>query len=480
MLYNRAKTIAILSFLGLFIACSDYLDVQPEDKLLEEQVYSNKSGINNVLNDIYLELSSSSLYGGQLTMSTVDILAQLYDTSNSDHSWYNHGHYLYEEGNVKGNFDAIWSSAYKVILNINEFLENLNVYDGILSNEEEDILKGEAYALRALLHFDLLRVFGPVYEANPNDPAIPYNTEAKSEAEPIVEASKVMENILNDLLTAEKLLDKDPILYNGISGDNDAPFFADRNYRLNYYALKALQARVYLYGGKKDEALTAAEFVIEETENLFPWIDPTEIMSAGETPNRLFSMEVIFALQNVDLYNQYKSLFSPELKKTTVLAPNSTRLDEVFEYNENDYRFNPLWKLPSVGLLDFRTFFKYEEITDTDIDISYRYMQPLIRISEMYLIAAEVEPNQGKALEYLNTLRFNRGLLDLKEVEDINGEIKKEYMKEFYGEGQLFFYYKRRNVSAIPDGNESQDMQTIEIGNDEFVIPLPESETKFQ
>ena len=71
-------------------------------------------------------------------------------------------------------------------------------------------------------------------------------------------------------------------------------------------------------------------------------------------------------------------------------------------------------------------------------------MQPLIRMSEMYYIASETEPNLVAATDYLNLVRNHRGLPDLDAtLIDLPSELLKEYKREFYGEGQLFFYYKR-------------------------------------
>src|SRR5699024_2951496 len=124
-----------------------------------------------------------------------------------------------------------------------------------------------------------------------------------------------------------------------------------------------------------------------------------------------------------------------------------------YESNENDYRYNPWWKIPTTGSKSYRTFFKYADVINTGM--SFRYLQPLVRLTELYLIAAETHPDPAAALEYLNTVRFNRGLADLPASVSLQDEIRKEYAKEFYGEGQLFFYYKRKAMSPIPNGSSA-------------------------
>src|SRR5699024_5630031 len=115
--------------------------------------------------------------------------------------------------------------------------------------------------------------------------------------------------VLKDLRKADSLLAKDPIITHGVAGDASDPFFMHRNLRLNYYAVKALEARAYLYADQKEKALAAAQTVIDQASSVFPWTDPTAVISAEGSPDRIFSSEVIFAVQNLDLYDQYKNLF---------------------------------------------------------------------------------------------------------------------------------------------------------------------------
>jgi hypothetical protein len=57
-------------------------------------------------------------------------------------------------------------------------------------------------------------------------------------------------------------------------------------------------------------------------------------------------------------------------------------------------------------------------------------------------------------------------------------EITKEYKKEFIGEGQLFFFYKRNNTTAIPNGAATSG--NVTMGALQYVVPLPDSEINFQ
>jgi len=477
------KNIAGILCCIMVISCNDYLDVQPEDKYLEDDVYNSEGGIETVLNGIYINMSDEDTYGGNMTMSTVEILGQQFNTIQSSHEFHDMGLYNYTESTVKSKFEAIWSDMFVNILNLNKFIEKMDGVSGVLSTEKSNILKGEAYALRAMMHFDVLRLFGPIYSNNPEGASIPYYTKAKTEIAPLESATSILTNVLQDLDLAEELLSEDPVREYGSAyifmGDDDNDwenFYRFRNIRMNYYAVKALQARVNLYAGNTTEALIAAKGVIEEASQFFPWTPPVDIISAGGNPDRVFSSEILFAVQNIELYQRQYDFFDSSLTDYKILAPKESRLSDVFENNFNDYRFNSTWIAPTVGAKTYKTFYKFDDVEDATSN--FRFMQPLIRMSEMYYIAAETEIDPLLALNYLNTVRYNRGLGELGSEADIESEILKEYKKEFYGEGQLFFYYKRKNMTSIPSANSGT--KNLTMGVDQYMVPLPDSETTYR
>ncbi|MFV0554746.1 MAG: RagB/SusD family nutrient uptake outer membrane protein [Mangrovibacterium sp.] len=464
--------------LGIF-ACNDFLDIQPEDKFLEEQLFSTQEGISLALNGIYAQMVAKNAYGGELTMNTIEVMAQSYNVGDSRHSAHSYGKYAYKDGGVQSKFNSIWVNMYTNILNINNLLQGLELYPQVLAAREDSLVRGEAHALRAMLHFDLLRLFGPVYYTNAQDDAIPYYTEPKAEMAEMLSAEQVIVKVLDDLNLADSLLSKDPIRTSGpmksAGIDFNDTFFRYRNFRLNYYAVKALQARVNLYAGNKEAALEAAKVVIDEATVWFPWILDETITSGGANIDRAFSTEVIFALENNDLYNRQKDYFAANLSQFSILAPTTQRLEQVFENNISDYRFEYSWFISTEAAKDYRTFFKFADVEDKSLN--FRFMQPLIRMSEMYYIAAETEPDPTVAIDYLNVVRYERGLEALESTANIEGEIHKEYRKEFYGEGQMFFYYKRKNLSSIPNGS---NMSSIDMGAAQYVVPLPLSETDYR
>lgn len=462
-------------------SCKKYLDIQPRDKFIEQMIFSDLAGASKALNGVYIHIASGSLYGNNLTMGAIDIMGQYYNTG-SQHNKRFFQLYDYTQESVLSTMESIWTNAYVGIVNLNKFIENLEKYKGIVPANIESIMKGEAIGLRAMLHFDMLRIFGPRYStADSTSPSIPYYKRTSTTVAPILAANEAMDSIVADLLLAEQLLQNDPIITGGIntgeSGDG-YEFFRNRNQRLNYFAVKGLQARVYMYRGAQAAALAASKYVIENADAFFPWITASAIMSDNINPNRVFSTEVLFGAFSSNLYATHNNLFSADLQDNSILAPLDARLKTLFENNENDYRYNPLWKLPTTNK-SYRTFFKYADIADKSR--ASRFLIPLIRKSEMYYIAAECEPDAATAIGYLNTVRFNRGLVALPNTVNKHTELQKEYQKEFIGEGQLFFYYKRRNVTTIPNPTATSGNVTLSGTNAaKYVVPLPLSETLYR
>lgn len=475
----KITSIFILSMTA--ISCSDFLDVVPQDQILESQTYNSEAGIQNVHNGLYLQLSGNNLYGKQLTMDAVEILGQQYNMI-STHNKYKIATYSYAESVPKTTFLNIWETAFTTILSANKFLESIEEHSGVISAEKANLLKGEAIAIRAMLHFDMLRLYGPIYKTTPADPGIPYYDKFVTTANPILPAKDVIAKILADLDLSLGLLTKDPILTVGKFGpttdfDGNPYYSLNRGQRMNYLAVKCLKARVLLYSGDKAGASAVANEVIAftSTSGFFPW---TPFLNATDAanPDRIFSSENFFALSDYTLYTKQKDLFDSSLADEKIYSPLLTRLNAVFESNDNDYRSLPSWKIPIVGGKTQKTFFKYEDVTDkTKV---FRFQIPMFKLSEMYLIAAETAPVAANGIAYLNTLRFNRGLTNLAATAVVATEVTKEYKKEFIGEGQLFFYYKRINSATIPNGSAASGNLTMTAL--QYVVPMPDSEINFQ
>lgn len=478
------KYFLILVISALCISCNKYLDVKPADKFLDDQVFSNKYSIESALNGIYLNIVKENLYGGNLSNTTIDAMAQYYNTSNTTHKLNTITTFTYTNVASQTIYANIWSSAYAAILNLNIFSQKLALVNlPSLPVEEKNIMLGEAKALKAMIGFDMLRLFGPIYKTDSLSKAIPYSSVIGSEVAPSLTAKTVVDSVLADLNTALTLLEKDPVRTEGVVNPNSATsgnFYLGRNRRMNYYAVLALTARVHMYRGNKGRALQFAERLINEALQWFPWTNPA--INPG-APDRVFSSELLFAPENIDLYTMHKNWFAAtNTISASLLIPfydataGADRLAETYERQDNDYRYKLWWDLDITATLGVKTCFKFVE--PSTLNNAFRYMQPLIRMSEMFLIAAETTQDPARQKYYLDQLQFNRGLQNLPDVYDATAEIEKIYKKEFWGEGQLFFFYKRINKTTIRSGTSNSANQSMNAAK--YVVPMPLTENQFR
>mgnify|MGYP004616403373 CR=1 FL=1 len=473
----------------VFCSCNSWIDITPSDRLSEDMLFENRQGFEKAINGVYVGLVDRSLYGRDLSAGVVDFMAQYYKYGSGTDQNSLIGSYSYEYDKIKGIFQDVWEKAYALIVNCNIIIEKCDEKGDVLPDIYRKIYKGEALALRAMLHLDLLRLFGPVYnESSKGETSIPYVTNSNTEISPLLSAEEVLGLVIKDLKAAlEELKDSDPIFTEGVrnesnaSGDNSLNY---RQYRLNYYATKALLARAYLWGHDKTNALQAAEEILSEVQvagaEIFPFVT-NKAATDPSVPDRLFSTEVMFSL-----YDSYREaeiqnkLFIPTLDKIYTFTSKRLELgaDYSFYASENDYRYKIWAEYTNAG-----TAIKYHrkyEVSSSSGAAKFNKMVPLIRLSEIYLMVAECSDNFDTAKAALDKVRNSRNCPSSTATEvTLMDEITKEWRREFLGEGQMFFFYKRNAMQRIPNGRfeKDSDGQMINMNMSNYVVPLPDSET---
>jgi hypothetical protein len=488
----------------LFAAsCADWLDgALPKDKNLEEKQFSTEAGINSVLNGIYRGLASDNLYGGRLTMTDMELLAHYYfyerdislEAYNGYTRFYNMSNYNYDDKAIRDGFSSVWSAAYQSIYNINTFIENVSNSEALPENKK-NVLLGESYGLRAFLHFDLFRIFGD--ENN----GIPYNRSTDVVPHDIETVENFYTILMQDMDMAIKLLQNDPITTDTINDlasigakDNvpSSEIFASylRNYRLNYYAAQALKARILMYRGDVLEAAALAANVLSSAfgdEKPFNWADKNRIIYP-DNRNYIFYSEIMFGIFNPDLYKNWESWTNGTKLGSTYTVHINNLQGNIFK-NDNATGNISLWEdvralqwvSSKIGGGQYISC-KFEHFSFSKNNPK-EYFQPLIRTAELHFIIAEALTREGRfteAMDLLNYFRFMRGSQygSLPTPESATETalydiLETEYYKEFYGEGQTFFYLKRRKSNKI-FRDDVEGKISIDAWN--YVVPLPENE----
>lgn len=473
-IYKKAGWFILSVF--MLVSCESWLDAKPEDRLTDEDLFNSVSGFRSALNGVYVEMNDRSLYGANLLVTVVEVLAQRYDFSGTTTEVSKMGNYEYDTDYSKKQFDAIWKKAYSLIANCNKLLEYAEKKPDVLAGNSRKLIMGETYALRAFLHFDLLRLFGPVYSEDKSAESIPYNLRYSISAGSLLPAEQVIEKVLADLSEAENLLkDSDPIIESGpqnVEAEDGLNVTTFRTQRLNYYAVKALQARVNLYAGDKEAALASAREVVKVQEKWYPFTKYSEVMGT-KNADRIFSSEILFALYNSARNEIFEDFFSPAVEPSKVYLPKKNVDDFFVVDRDKDWRYSSTW-LTNSQRGEYKCFHKYENVSSAK---NINGLIPLVRITEMYYIIAEASSDPAEALEAINTVMYNRGLPEVTDYVKVAETVKEEYKREFWGEGQLFFYYKRVNEPVLHSYSENTD---IEMSETTYVIPLPLSETDFR
>jgi hypothetical protein len=450
-------------------SCNDWLDVQPRSQVEDTELFETESGYKEALAGVYSSMVSTKTYTKEATYGFIGVLGQewdfYYSAQYDDAAAYN-----YEAAMPTNYIRNIWANSYSGIANVNNLLRHIDDHPGLFSKDNHAVIKGEALALRAFLHFDLLRCFGVSYAVNPNQPSIPYSTALSYRVFPQLAVHEVAEKAINDLLAAEaQLKTSDPIVTGReITEMIDNGYLLNRQMHLNYYAVKALEARIYLWMGENEKALAAAKEVIESGK--FSWSTVAN-MQAGY--DRCFADEHLFALNNLTMTADIADQFFSDGSQYS-FAVTRDRLLDYFDNATQDYRYTFLFKSGSATHANNRYLTKYDEASGSNT--YYKYKMPLIRLSEMYLIKSEVEyrqndPDAAKAT--LNQLRVARNLPALSELPaDFDLELIREYRREFLGEGQLFFLYKRLNRTNILYSDVDAVAEKV------YTFPLPITETE--
>lgn len=445
---RKIKILTALLSVILLASCDDFLDVKPSDSSAAESSITNAADAKVAINGLMRKMTSSDYYGRNFMLYA--------DAKGGDFAIRSQGRgldalYTFNHSASSNSYSGFWSQIYNCILQSNNLLLNIEKIEanGKGSAALSDY-KGQALTARALMYFDLVRLYGKPYNMDKESFGVPLILEPLDASAQPTRASvkEVYAQIMKDLTDAEALLSK--TIVNGY---------------LNYYSNTALQAKVNLYMENYTEALAAAEDVI--SSNKYVLYSNTDWAKSWSTQ---FGKESIIELA---IYPSEADLLTASLgyyllrqgKKTGAMGwfmasdYYMARLGEdandvrwgIMDYDESSTtRFGSCLKYCGVDLLG-------DKNSPSAVNIK------VLRLSEIYLIAAEAAlklttPDKAKAILYLNSIRkrspnlapATEGTITLDMVTD-------ERSKELYAEGQRFFDMMRLN-------------KTITF-NDEFISP---------
>ncbi len=481
-------------------SCGDWLDVSPKTEVRESDLFSSESGYRNAVSGVYILLGQKSLYGVQASMFVPEFLAHTWATpsESTNASAFYLAQNDYTNSNVETTLDNLWSNYYNAIAQVNNILANLQGSSVSFSGKQRQVMEGELYGLRAFLHLDLLRFYGPVPDGTDGSQVcIPYVKDLTTDVAKLKSESYdvVKSDILADLDKAESILaDSDPIVETKASAD--APSRSDdaddanvdlsdneiyRQLHFNYWAVIGAKARYYYWIGDKEKAVEYAKKVIEAKDKagkqVFSLCDEA-YYTAHSNANLTMKMEQLYGVYNSsytdDIYKAYYSKSTPlftQKEDYVKVAYESTLYPDDIRFKSNRYWVNQT--ADNASVTDYH-FLKYSSKGSW-----YGYNTvPVMRLSEMYFILFE-DASLSEMKPYFATWRLSRGLdasLDetLTSESAVLSRMEKEWRKEFMGEGQMFFFYKKHNYSAY----SWPTVYSVPAGA--YQLPKPKSQTMYE
>ena len=441
------KLIFALFVLPFITGCNSWLDVDSDTNVLEKDLFKTGEGFRSSLNGIYTLLGGNNLYGGELTYGLSSIATKIYDEksltegigSTNKYTEFLRGNPENEE--LKMVTSSIWADTYRAIANCNNLIKYTEKASSDIFEQgelERKLILGESIAVRALLHFEIFRLFGYMpNEAGAGEKRIPYVTKFPIKQPTYNNSTEILDYIIKDLREARTILKEIDIDKNLVNLNStylfwlrykEELFMGYRGSRMNYLAVSILLSRAYLYKGDYDQAETIATEIYAYgpdggmEDSIIEFSDTKKIKLK-------FRSDLIFGAINRQLYKNYNSATTQNNWKLSNPAA-------IFGEDINDdIRFLNLIKDNKSTRWNNLPFSPLDEDAEVDGTIA-----PVIRFSEVYHILAECKAQKGDiegSLAILSQLRKARG--QFKTVITLDQEKIDEIMEEMSWMGATSF-----------------------------------------
>lgn len=409
------KTYLILVILA-FSAC-DILEQEPEALILTEEAITDRQSAVSAVNGLYHTLQSGDMYGGRFVMATEMVAGN--GVATAFQAFWQElatGRIPTANFHIEGN----WVSHYNTINAANKVIEEVPLIAG-LSDSDIDQFLGEAYFMRGLAHFDLLRQYGEFFDLN-SQFGIPIKLTSTVEGQvneiarsPVAASYDQVENDLNEAVDR-------------LGGASS--FFASST------AAQALLARMHLYKEEYAEAAAMATTVIESGLYDLPE-DYNTIYTDEGSEESIFELDFI-QLDDPNAYATEMYISPPEVSV-------SDNLIAFFDVRGESER-NILFDQTGNGLNRCIKYGSGQQDNGGNTII--------IRLSEMFLIRAEalaLQPggNPNDALPDLNEIRNRADVGDITNInsnEELRNILLDERRAEFAFEGHYWFDMVRYNL----------------------------------
>ena len=461
-------------------SCNDYFDkTGDEQHITDKKFFGDEAAFASALTDCYTLMRSRDLYGGMLTLEMMEFANQNmapHDAISSAAAQLN-----FADAALAARIDSMTHAAYRVVAACNKLIDEAERTKVVFTSAgKKKIITAEAYALRAAVQFDLLRLFHPAPATDAGFRGLPYVTHTSANVPEALTTTQILQAVNDDLAHAAQLLKTaDPILKerNSIVGVGEFDRRL-RTFQMNYYAVKAVQARVALWQGNYEQAVTQADSVLAHLQNtvaryrLFYWVTPGHYGSDFS-----FSREYVFGIASTP--TGFARL-SDDMFKTKGIQ-TTTSLRDIYADNA-DIRYRAWFRQQGSGYAMSNKFGSATLLTDYVYSTSATATSlpaaiPYIKLGEVMLIKAEALNEMGQTSAARSLLEEMQGYKDISYAsratsvtkESLRELIYAEARRDLFGEGQLFYLNKRLGLTSV----KAADGSIRTVTPNQYTLPLP-------
>lgn len=463
---RHAYIYILLLFVTAVTSCGkSFLEEEPSTSVSVDNAILTEGDMMEALAGLYRILDNYYLYGRN-ALVWGDLLADnVYISSSNSSRLLPWNSYTFVAGNAEASL--LWSQNYYAILQANRVIAA-----GLTENNNTGQLKGEAYALRAFCYLNLVNWYAKPHTVNPAADGVPLVTVPTNVSGAFIKPARstvaqVYDQIISDLDKAYAMMP-----------ETGATIHAANSNFMAKYAVKALQARAYLYKGDYEKARDAALLVVQKGGYSLSGTSAAFTAYWGSNIARTDKLETIFELNNSAAANNGVEGMDYMYSRTG-LGDLLVTDDTYAIYSATDRR-KALIVQGTRGGLQVNYVNKYQNtgVADRDEIKLLRYAEVLLTLAESYARLKD-EPN---ALLYLNMVAQNRDpqlAAYTYTGQALVDAIVLERRKELAFEGLRFFDLARTNADFTRQNMGAKayssyvDVKTTDVRR---ILPIPETE----
>lgn len=441
---------------ALLLSCSDsFMDLQNEQSVSDTEALTTLEDYHSSITGVYNKLANANYYG-RFFVVIPDVMSD--DVKQNSQANRVKDYAEYDVNVTDGNAANLWTLLYSTINAIN-FIINAEVDVPEAVKAEQDHLVGEAYALRGLVYFDLVRLFAQHYgyTSDASHAGVPITLSFDPFRKPARNSvAEVYDRAISDLTTAIGMM-------------RDASRSGNSN-TLSKSAVKALLARVYLYKEDWANAESMATDVIND--NAYSLVENPKYLDLWGVDN---TSESLFEISMTEADNRGQNALGNMYLREGYgdYLPSN---DLISLYDPTDVRLQVFTEDPSlIGNYAPYRMKKYPDPTGKD-------NTKVIRLAEVYLIRAEARARIGTnitgAQQDYNKVS-QRAVASAPDItatgEELIDAILKERRLELCFEGQRLWELMRAGQDIVRTDCTSNTCH-IEYGDSRVVLPIPQLE----